>query len=323
MKKLLWRAIRLLHRADFGWFLPAMAKLPLPLGYALSNLRGRINAASGRDWRSVALGFRHIRRQSLLAYDLLPGAPTPAQKQRWCQQRFEVEARDEFEAQLVAARRLGELRCDFSPSDTPQLLAKHPRGLVLLTPHFDSFYLGIALLAQASGARVNSMSSAVSHDARVDAAVSRHFERKYRGLEHYLHGGKVPDMESGLRPFYRMLERGETLVVLGDAPVLPNGVAMTVDFLGARRALAGGALRLAQRSGSDLGAFVCRHLGPGRYRLEMGPIGPANDAQTLAQTYRFLSEHILAQPGLWWAADLLPAMPADEQAPRPAATGSI
>lgn len=308
MKAKLWRLVRLAHSADFAWFLPFIARLPLPLAYALSGLRGRINALTGRDWRSVALGFRHIRRQSLAAYALLPGSTE--ERARWCRQRFEAEARDELEAQLVAAGRLHELSCKFVPAGAAQLLARRSRGLVLLTPHFDSFYLGIAFLAQASGARVNSMSSAVSHDPRVDAAVSRHFERKYRGLENYLHGGKVPDMESGLRPFYRMLEHHETLVVLGDAPVLPNGVSMTVDFLGAQRVIAGGALRLAQHTDSDLGAYVCRHLGAGRYALEMCPIGPATDPETVSRIYRFLSEQILAQPGLWWAADMLPAMPA-------------
>lgn len=314
MKAMLWRLVRLAHHADFAWFLPFIAGLPLPFAYAFSGLRGRINAISGRDWRSVALGFRHIRRQSLASYALLPGAVagTVEDRQRWCRQRFETEARDELEAELVAKRRLRELRCQFVPEGVQQLLAKRSRGLVLLTPHFDSFYLGIAFLAQATGGRVNSMSSAVSRDARVEPMVRQHFERKYRGLEQYLNGGQVPDMELGLRPFYRMLERNETLVVLGDAPVLPNGVSMTVDFLGAKRLIAGGALRLAERGDSDLGGYVCHYLSPGRYALEMCPIGPARDPETVQRVYRFLSQHIMAQPGLWWAADLLPNMPAKE-----------
>lgn len=305
----LWRAVRLVHKADFGWFAPFIARLPLPLAYALSGLRGRINAATGRDWRSVALGFRHIRRQSLAGYALLPGSTSVRERAQWCKQRFATEARDEFEAQLVAGGRLNELTCKFVPTELDMLCTHRPRGLVLLTPHFDSFYLGISFLAQATGGRVNSMSSAVARDPRVDRTVTRHFERKYRGLEQYLNGGQVLDMELGLRPFYRMLEHHETLVVLADAPVLPNGVSMTVDFLGARRVLAGGALRMAQRTHSDLGGYVCRYLGPGRYGLEICPIGPANDPATVARVYRFFSEHILAHPGLWWGADLLPNMP--------------
>lgn len=73
LRAALWQVARLAHRADFAWVLPFIARLPLTLGYALSGWRGRFNAASGRDWRSVALGFRHIRRQSLAGYRLLPG----------------------------------------------------------------------------------------------------------------------------------------------------------------------------------------------------------------------------------------------------------
>lgn len=320
-----WWMLRWAHKADYAWFLPAIARLPLPLAYALSGLRGRINAAIGRDWRSVALGLRrHIQRQSLAGYALLPGSASAKERERWGQQRFETEARDEFEARLVAARRLGELTCDFAPAGSEKQCANRSRGLVLLTPHFDSFYLGIAFLAQATGARTNSMSSAVTRDPRVDPAVSQHFDRKYRGLEHYQHGGQVLDIEVGLRPFYRMLADHETLVVLGDAPVLPNGASMAVDFLGGQRVIAGGALRLAQRTGSDLGGFVCRYLGPGRYVLEMCPIGRADDPATIDRIYRFFSEQILAQPGLWWAADMLPNMPAASSEPgrEPLSSGS-
>jgi lauroyl/myristoyl acyltransferase len=282
--------------------------MPLWLGYLLSHWRGKLNARLARDWRSVALETRHIQRQSMAGYAQLPNPGTEAQRAQWCQQRFATEARDEFEAQLVAARRLHALQCTFLPAGSEILTNNSDRGLVLLTPHFDSFYLGIAFLAQASGKRLNSMSSAVTKDPRVTPAVGLHFDRKYRGLEQYLHGGKVPDMEGGLRPFYRMLERRETLVVLGDAPVLPNGVSMEVDFLGARRMLAGGALRLAQQTGSDLGAFICRYVRPGQYALEICAAGPADDPQTLTRVYAFMGQHIAQDPGLWWASDLLPHM---------------
>ncbi|MBV5299909.1 MAG: hypothetical protein JZU64_17695, partial [Rhodoferax sp.] len=297
----LWRALRLAHRADFAWVLPWMARLPLSLGYKLADWRGHLNAASGRDWRSVALGFRHIQRQSLVGYRLLPGAGSEQTCRAWRNERFVVEARDEYEACLIARRRVAELNCSVVPADAARPGLPRQRGLLLLTPHFDSFFVGVAFLAR-SGAKINLMTSAVTRDPRVDAAVQQHFNHKYRGLEHCLNGGQLLDLESGLRPFYRMLERHETLVVLGDAPVLGDGVAMTVDFLGAPRTLAGGALRMAQRTGSDMGGYVCRYLGPGRYELALCPTGPADDADTVARVYRFFSQQILASPGRWWAA---------------------
>ena len=61
---------------------------------------------------------------------------------------------------------------------------------------------GHRLLA-ANGARVNAMTSTVTHDPRVAAAVSAHFEAKYAGLAHHLNGGRLIDLEAGVRPIYR------------------------------------------------------------------------------------------------------------------------
>jgi hypothetical protein len=75
--------------------LPAMARLPISLGHLLAAWRGHFNGSTGRDWRSVALGFRHIRSQSALGYRQLPGDAGEAQVRAWSRQRFVVEAREE------------------------------------------------------------------------------------------------------------------------------------------------------------------------------------------------------------------------------------
>ena len=311
IRKLIWRCVSWLHHLDFAWLLPFLARLPLAWGFSLATLRGHLNAATGRDWRSVALGFRHIRQQSLTGLRHLPVQADESQLLAWRDARFVAEARDEFEAQLLAAHRVQELHCTFAPPEAALVCAGRSRGLVLLTPHYESFCLGIAFLGR-SGGVVNSMSSSVTQDPRVDPAVRRHFDDKYRGLENYLNGGRVLDMELGLRPFYRMLERNETLVVLADAPVLPGGAEMSVNFLGGKRTLAAGALRLAQRTGSDIGGFICTPAGSGRYELRLCQPGPSNDPATIDRIYEFMSDEILANPGGWWAADLLPFMPLTE-----------
>ena len=310
-RKALWALVRLAHTLDFRVVLPLLARLPLRWGYWLSILRGRVNASAGRDWRSVALGFRHIAQQTQAGYRLLAPQTEPQQWRAWLSERFATEAREEFEAALVAAGRIAGLECRYSPDDTCVRLSQRERGLVLLTPHFDSFFLGVAFLARC-GVRVNLMTSAVTHDPRVHPAVRDHFFRKYRGLERRLNGGRALDMEAGVRPFYTMLQRREIVVVLADAPALPNGIRMAAHFLGTRRVLAGGALRMARYTHSDLGGFVCRHLEGQRYRLELGPLGPATDRESADRVYRFLGAAIEAQPGRWWAADLLPALPPAE-----------
>jgi 2-polyprenyl-3-methyl-5-hydroxy-6-metoxy-1,4-benzoquinol methylase len=307
-QRLLWWAAQRAHHVDFAWVLPVLARLPLTLAYRAAHWRGLVNARTGRDWRSMALGRRHIRSQSLAGYRLLPVPASEETLCAWCAERFIVEAREELEAQFVAAGRVNGLSCAFEPSGAALVGHQRSHGLVLLTPHFDSFFLGVAFLAR-NGAKVNLMSSAVTQQPGVDTAVTRHFFRKYRGLEHYLNGGKVLDMETGLRQFYRLLERGETLVVLGDAPVLPDGVSAQVNFLGANRLVAGGALRMAQRTGSDIGAYVCRHLEHNNYALELGPVGPADEPASIDAVYAFLGAAIQSNPGHWWGADLLVNLP--------------
>lgn len=307
-RRLLWWAAQRVHHVDFAWVLPALARLPMRLAYRAAHWRGLVSASTGRDWRSMALGRRHIRSQTLAGYRLLPVAANEKTLRAWCAERFVVEAREELEAQFVAANRVDGLNCRFEPAHAAVVGLARKRGLVLLTPHFDSFFLGVAFLAR-NGAKVNLMSSAVTQQPGVDLAVTRHFSKKYRALEHYLNGGKVLDMETGLRQFYRLLERGETLVVLGDAPVLPDGVSAQVDFLGANRLVAGGSLRMAQRTGSDIGAYVCRHLERNNYTLELGPVGPADESAAIDAVYAFLGAAIQSSPGRWWGADLLVNLP--------------
>lgn len=313
VKRWFWQLATRLHRLDFAVVLPWLARLPLPLGYALAEVRGRMNALTGRDWRSMGLGFRHIHRQCLEGYAQLSPGASSIELSTWRWGRFVSEAHDEYEARLIAGGRLQELHCDFEPCDALRHCKQRDRGLVLLTLHFESFFAGVGFLGR-SGEVINLMSSAVTRDPRVAPEIQAHFERKYRGLEHCLNGGQVLDMEMGLRPFYSMLDRHETLVLLGDAPVLPQGASMTVEFLGGLRTLAGGGLRMAQRTGSDIGGFICAPNGPGRYRLVMCEPGPAQDPATIERIYQFFSQHILAHPGGWWASDLLPAMPLKEKA---------
>ena len=63
-----WRLLTVLHHLDFAWLLPCLAQLPLGWAFWLGHQRGLFNARTGRDWRSMALGMRHIRRQSVAGF---------------------------------------------------------------------------------------------------------------------------------------------------------------------------------------------------------------------------------------------------------------
>lgn len=308
LKAIAWALLRRWHHLDFAHLLPTLARLPLAVAWPLARARAGLQARTRFDWRSIALGYRHIERQTVAGYALLPLASTEARRDAWCRERFAVEAREEFEAHLVMAGRAGELRCRFSGEPTTPIRPGRERGLVLLTPHYDSFFLGIAFLER-FGARMSPMSSGVTGDPRVEPAVSRYYRLKYEALARHLNGGRVLEMEQGVKPFYKLLNQGEVVIVLADAPVLPQGASMNVDFLGARRVLAGGALRMAQHTDSDIGGFVCRHLCGGDYEVEMMPVGPAREPASIERVYAGFSRAILADPARWWACDLLPAMP--------------
>lgn len=266
-----------------------------------------MNALAGRDWVSMERGTRHVARQSLEAYRLLSPGAAEGKLRELVRERFRSESREEFEGCLIAAGRVAELQCNIIPPSFVQTCLNRDRGLLLLTPHFDSFMLGIAFLGQA-GATINVMTSVGPPDQQITPAVKQHFFKKYRGMEKLMNGGRMFDMECGLRPFYQMLERGECLVILADIPAAPGGALATPHFLGTRRQMAGGALRMAQKTGSDIGSFVCRYLQPGHYKLHGGPILPACDPQALDTAYHFLSDEIKATPGKWWASYLLPLM---------------
>ena len=192
--------------------------------------------------------------------------------------------------------------------------------MVLLTPHFDSFILGVVFLGQA-GVRVNLMSSLGDGNSGINPAVFHHFVTKYQAMESYMNGGRVVPMEDGLRHFYQMLERKECLVILADIPPSANTARVSPSFLGARRSLAGGALRMARKTHSDLGAFVCNFDSPGRYRVMGSTILDAAAPQALDAAYQFMTDAITVAPGRWWAADLLPEMPAVEDPKENAGTG--
>jgi len=299
--------IGFLHHADYAWLLPLMARLPLRAGYLLSSLRGIINGRLGRDWRSMALGTRHIARQATAGYRILRPEADEKEIQQLVRERFQIESREEFEGCLIASGRVKELHWEVVPDTFLGKCLQQEQGLLLLTPHFDSFMLGIAFLGL-EGLTINVMTSAVTNNHLVSPAVQQHFFNKYRGMERMMNGGQMLDMELGLRPFYQMLERGECLVVLADAPTVAGGVTTTPDFLGRRRLMAGGAFRMALKTGSNICAFVCCYEPPGYYRMKTSPLVAANNPDALDTAYRFLSVEIEATPGKWWASDLLPLM---------------
>lgn len=289
---------------EYGFLVPAMAGLPASLAYPLSGLRGRFNARHDRDWVSLSLGHRHVAAMAAEGYrQFLPPEVVDAA----LIERFETVAREEMEARALHAYGLSHFDVDIA--DGLARLAQRPRnrGLVLITAHLETFVLGIAALAS-TGERIHPVMSKVSEDPRIAPAVRAHFRLKYEGLQRHLQGGALADAETSMRHFYRALARGEIVVVLADSPPPPGATGECVPWLGTDRGLAQGALRLACRSGSLLGAFACHYLGGRRHSVSLSPLhDPSLNPQgSYAAAFEFLEQHIRRRPGRWWASHLLP-----------------
>jgi len=304
-RTLFWEIAGVIQAVDFAILLPLIARFPLKAGYFFLIIRAWFNSVFKCDWRSVALQTRHIERRSRLAYSSMFPKATETLLIDLVQKRYRVEAREEFEGCLIAARRVKQLEYQIYPDAFIQRCLNRNQGLVLLTPHFDSFLLGVVFLGLA-GVKINVMTSSITHHSKVNSAVSRYFFRKYRGMERFMNGGLMLDRENGLRPFYKMLERGECLVVLADLPYLGKGTMTSATFLGLRREFAGGAVRMAQKTGSELGGYVCRFEGTGSYSVRGSHIFKSANSFSIDQVYEFLSDEIMRSPGCWEASDLLP-----------------
>lgn len=299
-----------LQAFDYGTLLPALATLPVPVGEALANGRGVLNAIFDLDWRSLSLRQRYIRGATYRAMQqLLPQRHRLTHATKTAQ-RFIHNSREEWEACLFANRHRFEpiLERGTVVALEPLLqIQRAGRGMVLLTLHYDSFCLGITLLGH-RGLRVNVVTSSVVEDPRVHPAVRSFYTRKYRAMEQYMNGGRMVHFEHDLRYFYRALARGDAVVVLADLPpATPKTYQVTVPFLNGPKRMAGGALRMAEKTDSVLGAFICRHRGAGRYTVQCASpreITADNPVTSLTPLYAFLEGYLHQAPERWWAADL-------------------
>lgn len=307
--RLHWFFLRLVVDAMFRFVLPLAARLPLRLGMGIATLLGYLCYRLDLDWRTVGLRSHYVRHKTRLAMAEITPHLSDEAVEMLVVERFLNASREELEGHWFALDRARECICTFDGLDAVKHQLSSGKGLVLLTMHFDAALMGFVQQGLA-GCKLNLMTSNVVEDARVAPSVQRYFQRKYVGIESYVHGGKALFVETKLKYFYDVLKRGEGIVVLSEAPTGQVTDAQKIRFLGKLRAVAPGAFRMAQKRGCPMAAFVCLRLGAGRYKVVFSPVydcspdfGHAANADRL---FAFFSEHIRANPGAWWAADQLP-----------------
>ncbi len=297
---------------DYAVFLPAIAHLPLVLGEKLAKSRGVFNAIWDLDWRSLSLRKRYIRKNTYLAMQMLLPDETPRVWRIKTLKRFVHNAREEWEACLFYYYDLYTLLPNCHCINTKPLhhAQQKRQGVVLLCCHFDSFLIGVSLLGM-QGLKVNVVTSSVVENPQVHPAIRQFYQNKYRGLEKYLNGGKMYHFENDIRFFYRCLKKGEIVVILADLPAAEKPTSVVLSFLGGIRRMAPGALRMVQKTNSQIGAFACIHQNTGQYLLHCSTLHThtaikQNPLNTMQILYQFLEHYIYQFPERWWAADLLP-----------------
>lgn len=294
-----------LQALDFGHVLPAMARLPLRLGALAATIRGLAAWILDYEWRYLSVRQRSIRRRTFASMRMIDPAATPFRLHLRTLGRFIANSREEWHACLFQGRwmpRIAE-RSRIEGLDRLLALQRQGRGMVLVSHHYGGFCMGMALMGMA-GLRVNVVNTAMIEHEMIHPAVRAFFQRKYRAME-ALMSGRMPYHEHEMPFFFEALERGETVVLMGD---IPGGKSTVIrSFFGRPFRLPLGAWHMARRTGALVGGYVCLDQGAGAFRVVTLPPAPvtADPEQSLSRVYAFLDDWIARRPACWTAADLL------------------
>lgn len=313
------------RRAAWRWWwqsvdhlalLPMLARLPEPVAYAASAWRGSWSCRLGRDWAELSVGQVYVAERTAQAMRLMFPKATPQQVASWVRERYQTVAFEELEARWIARGAWADAvvhRWQL-PDVARPLQALAGKGLVVVQAHFNNPLVGCMGLARASGKRVWVTMSSITDHHQVHPAVSAHFREKYAAALPWLNGGGFVDTDraGGLRRLYRGLAAGDWVVVMADLPPAPGQDGVCVPWLGERRWLAEGAVRLARQTGSPLASLGMWRDAPGEWRWHLGDLRHLDEGgdgeRAIADVYAGLGEAIRQAPGHWWAAHLLPEM---------------
>lgn len=284
---------------DYGYLLPLMARLPVPLGRVLARLRGLCYARLRRDWRQFSFADTKLWERTEQAMRCVMPAANARAIRRAVTARYVMQSLEELEAAWLSCRDFSSWPVQYDGLEAVQAVIKAHGRVVFVTAHYASSILGTIHL-RVLGIPILGMSSNVVEDPRVHPAIGRFYRRKYAAMGPYLQGGQVLDRQGNSRRFARFLKAGGAVVIVGDLPPDPNETPLPVEWFGQTRCVASGAARLAEMAGAPLVAYVCKYT-PQGYKLTFSRPG--------TPPYQLFEQQIANDPSAWWAADLLPLLP--------------
>ncbi|MCU7835189.1 MAG: lysophospholipid acyltransferase family protein [gamma proteobacterium symbiont of Taylorina sp.] len=288
---------------DYRYLLPASTYLPLPIGIAFAYLRGIINFIFDLEWRSLSTGQKFVRKQTWHAITYLRQDSNILSKLFITMSRFVVNSREEWEACYFSSHSMQKIldNSTFKGLEAVLNAQQSGRGIVLLTPHFDSYCTGMVLMGMKS-LHLNAMKTDAIFDPRVNPAIQKYFSNKFVSMEQFFNGGRIVADTDDKRFFYKALQNNECVVIGADLPAVGKS-ALNIPFLGGIRKMAPGPMRLAKKTNSLIAGFVCLYKEPGKYQLEFSPLYDAEDEE-LNKIYQFFESNIRAMPQRWWVSDL-------------------
>lgn len=308
-------------RLDYGLLLPLLARLPPWAAKWFVRLRGVVNYAFDLEWRTLALRHGYVREATLLAMREICRQSGAFRSPRLLTlRRFVTCSWEEYDAHRLARIDYARLPWHGDGMDKVLHAVRSGRGVVLLTGHFDSLYVGLMILAR-KGVRVNLMSSRIVEGEQVPKDIRAHFATKIGAMARQFQPGRVMHFENGLKPFADALDRGEIVVAACDAPSTAPRRGTVVRFLGADHVMAPGPEFFARKAGALVSMYTCVRESDGSFRIDFSEPTPCEDGG-MQRAYDRLDERIRAEPWRWWAADLYRAYPKAAAGKADSQTGS-
>lgn len=269
----------------YRWMFPALARLPMPVGYRLASMLGRLE-------RNCDQGSATRVRHGLRAAGV---TDTETMLRRFS----EMRARETLDAWWIRrlrreqGARLMALEGEAVLSD----LESRGRGIVLVMAHYGRLNLLLLSLAL-RGHRLGMLTVDIEDPRLPIDPVERDFLRfKVTGL-HGRIGGAWIHINEGMRRLYRVVAGGETVVMLLDAFDPRFRLALEYPFLGGRLHVAAGILRVARRTGAGLLYGVVKEHG-WRVGVELRAL-PADPEAAMAQAVAELERDVRERPWEWW-----------------------
>jgi lauroyl/myristoyl acyltransferase len=297
------KIVRCVDRIDYRFLLPSLYYLPVSISERLAQCRGLMRYALDVDWRSVAVGRPHIKRDTERALKFICGEN--AYGRNMLLKRFMHQSREEMEAIFYRGKENWPRKVVFENLESFQSVREQKKGLVLLSAHYDSSIAGITFLAN-EGFTVNIFFDDIVYDPQVPEYIRSFFRTKYRNIEKYLNGG-IFISKKNLKDIYGRLSEGQTFIVVSDVLNRPQGIK--VQFMKKECTAPYGALKIPLKTNSYLGAFITLWEGKGVYRTICAAPTLVSEAENPVEVvrgyYRFLTDMILTAPERWWASDKL------------------